>query len=65
MHRPRRIGTADPTDGKGRYPMSVRIVTFNLENLDDVPGQNQTLAQRIEIMQPQLQRLRADILCFQ
>jgi exonuclease III len=43
----------------------VRIVTFNIENLDDVPGQEPTLADRIARMTPQLNRLRADILCLQ
>ncbi len=45
--------------------MSMRIATFNLENLDDKPGQNPSLRERIAVMRPQLQRLRADILCFQ
>jgi len=45
--------------------MMLRIATFNLENLDDGPGIEPTLANRIRIMRPQLQRLRADILCFQ
>jgi endonuclease/exonuclease/phosphatase family metal-dependent hydrolase len=43
----------------------LRIATFNVENLDDVPGQEPTLAERIAVMQPQLFRLRADILCLQ
>jgi exonuclease III len=46
-------------------PTSLRIATFNLENLDDIPGQKPTLAERIEIMRPQLRRLRADLLCLQ
>ncbi|RIK80575.1 endonuclease, partial [candidate division KSB1 bacterium] len=46
-------------------PTSLRIVTFNLENLDDKPGQSPTLADRIAVMRPQLLRLRADVLCFQ
>jgi endonuclease/exonuclease/phosphatase family metal-dependent hydrolase len=44
---------------------SFRIATFNLENLDDQPGQDPTLAERIAVMRPQLLRLRADILCLQ
>jgi endonuclease/exonuclease/phosphatase family metal-dependent hydrolase len=50
---------------------SVRIATFNLENLDADPTDPQvlkkvpSLATRIRIMQPQLMRLRADILCLQ
>jgi endonuclease/exonuclease/phosphatase family metal-dependent hydrolase len=46
-------------------PISLRIATFNLENLDDKPGQRPTLAERIDIMRPQLLRLRADVLCLQ
>jgi endonuclease/exonuclease/phosphatase family metal-dependent hydrolase len=45
--------------------MLLRIATFNLENLDDGPGVEPALANRIQIMQPQLMRLRADILCLQ
>jgi endonuclease/exonuclease/phosphatase family metal-dependent hydrolase len=45
--------------------MLLRLVTFNLENLDDGPGVKPTLGERIRIMRPQLQRLRADILCLQ
>ncbi|MBC7950198.1 MAG: endonuclease/exonuclease/phosphatase family protein [Rhodospirillaceae bacterium] len=43
---------------------SVRIATFNLESLDDraVPGD---FADRIAVLRPQLQRLRADVLCLQ
>lgn len=43
----------------------IRIATFNLENLDDKPGQNPTLDERIAIMKPQLNRLNADILSLQ
>jgi endonuclease/exonuclease/phosphatase family metal-dependent hydrolase len=39
----------------------LRISTFNLENFDEEP----TLAARIALMRPQIQRLRADIACFQ
>lgn len=46
-------------------PTTLRIATFNLENLDDKPGQSPTLADRIAVMRPQLLRLRADVLCFQ
>lgn len=45
--------------------MSMRIATFNVENLDDGPGASPSLAERIRIMRPQLQRVRADILCLQ
>ena len=43
----------------------LRIATFNLENLDEVPGERPTLEQRIELMRPQLLRLDADVLCLQ
>lgn len=42
-----------------------RIATFNLENLDDIPESSPTLAERIAVLRPQLQRLRADVLCLQ
>lgn len=45
--------------------MRLRIATFNIENLDDVEGQKPTLTERISVLRPQLQRLRADIICFQ
>lgn len=44
---------------------TLRIATFNLENLDDKPGDKPSLAERIAVMRPQLARLRADILCLQ
>lgn len=43
----------------------LRIATFNLENLDDRPGEKPTLSERIAVMRPQLLRLDADILCLQ
>jgi len=46
-------------------PSKLRIATFNLENLDDKPGERPTLAERIALMRPQLIRLNADILCLQ
>ena len=46
-------------------PTNVRIATFNLENLDDKPGQEPTLSERIALMRSQLLRLHADILCLQ
>jgi endonuclease/exonuclease/phosphatase family metal-dependent hydrolase len=46
-------------------PIKLRIATFNLENLDDKPGQKPTLNERIALMRPQLLRLRADILVLQ
>jgi endonuclease/exonuclease/phosphatase family metal-dependent hydrolase len=45
--------------------MAIRIATFNLENLDDGPDMRPPLSDRIRIMRPQLERLRADILCLQ
>lgn len=42
-----------------------RIATFNLENLDDVPGEEPSLQTRIFLMRPQLLRVDADILCLQ
>ncbi|KAF0222746.1 MAG: hypothetical protein FD176_2423 [Rhodospirillaceae bacterium] len=42
-----------------------RLATFNLESLDDrLPGADD-FADRLAVMRPQLQRLRADILCLQ
>ena len=46
-------------------PTPLRIATFNLENFDDPGATAPTLAQRVAIMQPQMQRLRADVLCLQ
>jgi endonuclease/exonuclease/phosphatase family metal-dependent hydrolase len=46
-------------------PTNVRIATFNLENLDDKPGEEPTLNERIALMRPQFLRLRADVLCLQ
>ena len=46
-------------------PQKIRIVTFNLENLDDIQGASLTLQERIKVMRPQLVRLNADIICFQ
>ena len=39
----------------------LRIATFNLENFDETPD----LGERIAVMRPQVQRLRADVACFQ
>ena len=44
---------------------TIRIATFNLENLDDKPNVQPTLNERIALMRPQLLRLNADILCLQ
>lgn len=45
--------------------MSLRIATFNLENLDSGPEVQPMLAERIPIMRPQLERIGADIFCLQ
>lgn len=45
--------------------MTLRIATFNLENLGDVEKDDVALAQRIQALRPQLARLSADILCLQ
>jgi exonuclease III len=44
---------------------TLRIATFNLENLDDKAGQKPTLSERIVVMRPQIVRLDTDILCLQ
>jgi len=44
---------------------SLRIATFNVENLGDHPGRGATLEERIRLLRPQILRLRADILCLQ
>jgi endonuclease/exonuclease/phosphatase family metal-dependent hydrolase len=43
----------------------LRIATFNLENLDDKAEDRPPLAVRIALMQPQLRRIDADVLCLQ
>ena len=51
--------------------IGMRIATFNLENLDGDLSNPETLkkapslATRIQILKPQLMRLRADVLCLQ
>ncbi|GAA5152660.1 endonuclease/exonuclease/phosphatase family protein [Amycolatopsis dongchuanensis] len=43
-----------------------RIATFNLENFDETaPDAHPSLDERITLMRPQIERLRADIVCFQ
>lgn len=44
---------------------SLRIATFNLENLDDKPGLRPSLFDRLGVLKSQLTRLRADVLCLQ
>ena len=43
----------------------MRIASFNLENFDDDPQSSITLSERIAVMRPQIERLRADVLCLQ
>jgi endonuclease/exonuclease/phosphatase family metal-dependent hydrolase len=44
----------------------VRVATFNLENFDETAASDRpSLAERIELMRPQIVRLRADVACFQ
>jgi len=43
----------------------VRIATFNLENLDDRPQGAIDFADRVAVLRPQLNRLRADVICLQ
>lgn len=46
----------------------MRFATFNIENLDDIevdPSRNPTFEQRVAILRPTLERLRADVICFQ
>ena len=43
----------------------MRLATFNLENLDAPPKARHTVAERAEVLRPQLNRLNADVLCLQ
>ncbi len=43
----------------------LRIATFNLENLDDRSREGIDFADRLAVLRPQIERLRADILCLQ
>jgi endonuclease/exonuclease/phosphatase family metal-dependent hydrolase len=43
----------------------MRIASFNLENLDWRSPSGVTIEERAEILRPQLERLRADVLCLQ
>jgi endonuclease/exonuclease/phosphatase family metal-dependent hydrolase len=44
---------------------TLRLATFNLENLDDAPGLSPPLAERIAVLRPQLVHTQADILFLQ
>ncbi len=43
----------------------MRIASFNLENLDLRTRSGVTIEQRADILRPQLERLRADVICLQ
>ena len=43
----------------------MRIATFNLESLDLAPGGEEAFERRAAVLRPQLEALRADILCLQ
>lgn len=43
----------------------MRIASFNVENLTDEPRSGAPLQARLDVLQPQLNRLAADILCLQ
>lgn len=46
----------------------MRIATYNIENLDDVavnPDRDAPFDERVKILRPMLERLQADIICFQ
>jgi endonuclease/exonuclease/phosphatase family metal-dependent hydrolase len=45
--------------------MPMRIASFNLENLELASRSGVTIEERADILRPQLERLRADILCLQ
>ncbi|MFQ6396464.1 endonuclease/exonuclease/phosphatase family protein [Nocardia sp. KC 131] len=46
--------------------VTLRIATFNLENFDEVPPNvRPSLAERVAVMRPQIERLQADVLCLQ
>ena len=45
--------------------MAMRLATFNIESLDAPPKAAVTVAERAEILRPQLTRLNADVLCLQ
>ena len=45
--------------------LTLRIATFNVENLGKSSSGGATLQERVQLLKPQLVRLRADILCLQ
>ncbi len=46
-------------------PLTLRLATFNVENLGEAAKDAAPLMDRIAILRPQLIRLRADVLCLQ
>ncbi len=46
-------------------PMTLRIASFNLENLSGGPSADAAAAERHAILRPQLERVNADVLCLQ
>jgi endonuclease/exonuclease/phosphatase family metal-dependent hydrolase len=46
-------------------PRRLRVATFNLESLDDRPGEGLGIDERAAVLRPQLARLDADVLCLQ
>lgn len=46
-------------------PLPFRLATFNIENLGEPPSGTPSLKDRMKVLRPQLQRMRADVLCLQ
>lgn len=46
-------------------PSEIRIASYNLESLDEPPKGGVRMQSRIDVLRPQLNRLRADVLCLQ
>ena len=43
----------------------MRIASFNLESLDLLSRSGVTIEERADVLRPQLERLRADVICLQ
>lgn len=43
----------------------MRVATFNLENLGETRASDMAVAERLDLLRPQLLRLDADVICFQ
>ena len=52
-------------ESQSELQSNMRIASFNLESLDEPPRGRVSVERRIEILRPQLVRLRADVLCLQ